>query len=59
LQNHSKNKVMNNKRIIKVQVLKEIWDAHMSIWNWRRDIMGAWMKSIQEAVNQVQNNKKV
>ena len=50
---------MNNKRIIKVQVLKEIWDAHMSIWNWRRDIMGAWMKSIQEAVNQVQNNKKV
>ena len=39
------------RRIIKVEVPKEIWDADMSIWNvlfGRRDIMGAWMNSIKE-----------
>jgi hypothetical protein len=41
---------MKKQRVIKVEVPKEIWDAHMSIWNWRRDIMGAWMKSIQELI---------
>ena len=40
-------------RIIEVPVPKEIWDAHMSIWNWRRDIIGAWMKSIQDVVTQL------
>jgi len=46
---------MNKKRIIKVEVPKEIWDADMSIWNvlfMRKDIMGAWMKSIVEVVKQ-------
>jgi hypothetical protein len=43
------------RRIIKVEVPKEIWDADMSIWNilfGRRDIVGAWMKSIVQVVNQ-------
>jgi hypothetical protein len=48
---------MKNKRIIKVEVSKEIWDAHMSIWNWRRDIMGAWMNSIKDVIKQMQKNK--
>jgi hypothetical protein len=46
---------MKNKRIIKVEVPKEIWDADVSIWNvlfMRKDIMGAWMKSIVEVVKQ-------
>lgn len=46
---------MKNKRIIKVEVPKEIWDADMSTWNvlfMRKDIMGAWMKSIVEVVKQ-------
>lgn len=53
-----KNKVMKSRRIIKVEVPKEIWDAEMSIWNMfaNKDIFGAWMKSIQKAVNQM--NKK-
>lgn len=41
--------------IIQVEVPKEIWDADMSIWNvlfMRKDIMGAWMKSIVEVVKQ-------
>ena len=49
---------MNNRKIIKVEVPKEIWDAHMSIWNWRRDIFGAWMKSIREVVEQINNKKQ-
>jgi len=46
---------MKIKRIIKVEVPKEIWDADMSIWNvlfMRKDIIGAWMKSIVEVVKQ-------
>lgn len=46
-----------SKRIIKVEVPKEIWDASMSIWNWRRDIMGAWMKSISDVVKQFEDKK--
>ena len=42
------------RRIINVEVPKEIWDAHMSIWNWRRDIMGAWMHSIKDVIKQMQ-----
>ena len=41
-----------------VEVPKEIWDADMSIWNvlfGRRDIMGAWMKSIVSVVNQIKH----
>jgi hypothetical protein len=47
---------MKNKRIIKVQVPKEIWDADMSIWNilfGKRDIMGAWMNSIKNLIKQM------
>ena len=43
---------MKEQRIIKVQIPKEIWDAHMSIFNFR-DIVGAWMKSIDDVVNQM------
>ncbi len=46
---------MKNKRIIKVEVPKEIWDVDMSIWNvlfMRKDLIGAWMKSIVEVVKQ-------
>lgn len=51
---------MKNKRIIKVQVPKEIWDADMSLCNilfGRRDIMGAWMKSIKNVINQMSNEQ--
>lgn len=46
---------MKNKRIIKVEVPKEIWDVDMSIWNvlfMRKDLIGVWMKSIVEVVKQ-------
>ena len=46
-----------SRKIIKVEVPKEIWDAHMSIWNWRRDIMGTWMKSISDIVKQFEDKK--
>lgn len=41
-------------RVIEVQVPKEIWDADQSIWNWNRDIMGAWMRSIVDVVKQLE-----
>ena len=44
---------MKKKKIIYVEVPKEIWDAQMSIWNWKKDIMGAWARSIQEVIKQV------
>jgi hypothetical protein len=47
---------MQNRKIINVEVPKEIWDAEQSIWNvifMRRDIMGAWMESIKDVVNQM------
>ncbi|MEY3421255.1 MAG: hypothetical protein RIR48_1544 [Bacteroidota bacterium] len=43
---------MKEQRVIKVEIPKEIWDAHMSIFNFR-DIIGAWMKSIDGVVNQM------
>lgn len=48
---------MKTKKIIKVEVPKEIWDAHMSIWNWNRDIFGAWAKSIQDVITQIRENE--
>jgi hypothetical protein len=51
---------MENKRIIKVEVPKEIWEADMSIWNvlfMRKDIMGAWMRSVVSIVNNLENKK--
>lgn len=43
---------MKNKKIIKVDVPKELWDADMSIWNWNRDILGAWMNSVRQIIKQ-------
>jgi hypothetical protein len=48
---------LKNRRIIKVEVPKDIWDAHMSIWNWRRDILGSWMKSIKDVIKQMDNEQ--
>lgn len=48
------------RRVIKVEVPKEIWDADISIWNilfGRRDIMGAWMNSIVDVVKQLEKSK--
>lgn len=47
---------MRERKIIKVQVPKVIWDADMSIFN-RRPILETWMNSIREVVNQM-NTKK-
>lgn len=46
---------MKNKKIIYVEVPKEIWDAHMSIWSslLNRDVFGAWVKSIKDVINQM------
>jgi len=44
---------MENRRIIKVEVPKEIWDAHMSIFNFRKDILGAWMESVRKVINEM------
>jgi hypothetical protein len=49
---------MKNRKVIQVEVPKEIWDADMSIWNiffMRKDIMGVWMKSIVNVVNQIKH----
>jgi hypothetical protein len=49
---------MENRKIIKVEVPKEIWDADMSFWNvlfGRRDIVGAWMKSVVDVINQIKS----
>lgn len=44
---------MKNRKVIKVEVPKEIWDADMSIWNilFGRRIMVDWMKSIVSVIN--------
>ncbi len=52
---------MNKERkIIKVPIPKEIWDADMSLCNiiMGRDIVRAWMKSVLDAVNQNKDDKK-
>ena len=54
-------KYMENKqtkqRVIEVKVPKEIWDASMSICNWNRDVMGAWMRSVEGVVKQIRNKQ--
>ena len=42
------------RKIIKVPIPKEIWDADMSLYNiiMGRDIVGAWIKSTLTAVKQ-------
>lgn len=44
---------VQGKKIIKVEVPKELWDADMSIWNWNRDILGAWMRSVRDVIQQL------
>jgi len=49
---------MKNRKIINVEVPKEIWDADHSIWNiifMRKDIMGAWMESIKDVITQIKH----
>lgn len=51
---------MKDSRIIEVPVPKEIWDAHMSIWNtffMRKDIVGSWLESVKGVVDQLTNNE--
>mgnify|MGYP006272098805 FL=1 len=49
---------MKTRRVIKVEVPQEIWDADLSWWNilMGRDLVGAWMKSIRVTIEQL--NKK-
>jgi hypothetical protein len=42
--------VMKDRKIIKIEIPKVIWDAEMSIFNFR-PIFKTWMESVQEAVN--------
>jgi hypothetical protein len=42
--------VMKDRKIIKIEIPKVIWDAEMSIFNFR-PILKTWMESVQEAVN--------
>lgn len=49
---------MKKQKIIKIDIPKEIWEAHMSICNWNRDIIGAWMRSTRDIIEQIQNNNK-
>lgn len=41
---------MKNKKIIKIEIPEVIWNAEISIFNFR-PIAKTWMNSIQEAVN--------
>ena len=47
------------RKIIKVPVPKEIWDADSSLCNliMGRDIVGAWLKSVLDAVKQCNKNE--
>lgn len=52
--------VMKDRKIIKIEIPKVIWDAEMYIFNFR-PIVKTWMKSVQEAVNttsEIYQNKK-
>lgn len=48
---------MKKQKVIKIDIPKEIWEAHMSICNWNRDVLGAWMRSVQEIVQKINNDK--
>ena len=43
-------KIMENRKVIEIEIPKVIWDAEMSIFNFR-PILKTWMESVQEAVN--------
>ena len=42
--------LMKDRKIIKIEIPKVIWDAEMSIFNFR-PILKTWMDSVQDAVN--------
>ena len=48
---------MKDRKVIKVEVPKVIWDAEMSIFNYR-PILQTWMESVKEVVNKISNDKK-
>ena len=41
---------MEDRTIIKIEIPKVIWDAEMSIFNFK-PILKTWMESVQDAVN--------
>jgi hypothetical protein len=49
---------MKTRKVIKIEVPQEIWDADLSWWNtlMGRDLVKAWMKSIRETVEQLNKN---
>ena len=53
-------KMSKERKIIKVPIPKEIWDADMSLCNiiMGRDILGDWMKSVVDAVKQCDKPKQ-
>lgn len=48
---------MKDRRIIKVEIPKVIWDAEMSIFNFR-PIFKTWMNSIQDVIDKLTDQKK-
>jgi hypothetical protein len=48
---------MENRKIIKIEIPKVIWDAEMSIFNFR-PIFKTWMESVQDAVNKTHDSYK-
>mgnify|MGYP003680338087 FL=1 len=52
--------MMKERKIIKVPIPKEIWDADMSLCNiiMGRDILGDWMKSVVVEVKQCHKPKQ-
>ena len=48
--NKVKDFSLKNRKVIKIEVPKVIWDAEMSIFNFR-PIFETWLNSIQDAVN--------
>lgn len=55
------NNKLNNKRVIKTPVPKEIWDAHMSFCNMfmNKDILGTWMDSVTKAIKDSNSKIKI
>jgi len=48
---------MKDRKIIKIEIPKVIWDAEMSIFNFR-PILRTWLKSVQDAVNKTHDSYK-
>jgi hypothetical protein len=48
---------MKKRKIIKIEIPKVIWDAEMSIFNFR-PIFRTWMESVQDVVNKPHDSCK-